>query len=72
MILYKMKEVSDKVIVILVIIALVTSLFSVYMITKTAMDRKENQQTQLSAEPDSSSGYVSLTVVDEVGGENNS
>ncbi|MBU1245572.1 MAG: hypothetical protein ABIJ20_02610 [Nanoarchaeota archaeon] len=63
-----MKEVSDKVIVVLVIIAVLVSVIGTYAVTQMAYDVnnfKTNQQ-EFSPEPSKAAGQVSLLVVDPI------
>jgi len=66
-----MKEVSDKVIVILVIIAVLVSVIGTYAVTQMAYDvnNRDNSQQSFSSEPSESVGYVTLTVVDNPEGD---
>ena len=65
-----MQEVSDKVIVILVIIAVVVSVFGTFMVTKIAFDASSQGQnpSKIIYSPDNEAGIVSLVVLDDVEG----
>lgn len=64
-----MKEVSDKVIVVLVIIAVLVSVIGTYAVTQMAYDvnHRESAGQSFSPEPSESVGYVTLTVIDPIG-----
>lgn len=61
-----MKEVPDRVIVILVIIAVLVSVIGTYAVTQMAFDVNNRDVTgqSFSPGPSKSVGYVTLTVVD--------
>jgi len=66
-----MKEVSNKFVVILVIIALVISLVGTYLVTKNIIESNGDNQPELSTEPQSTEASITLNVVDDVEGEDN-
>lgn len=66
-----MKEVSNRFVVILVIIALVISLVGTYLVTKNIIESNGDNQPGFSTEPHSTGASVTLTVIDEIEGENN-
>ena len=68
-----MKEVSNRFVVILVIIALVISLVGTYLVTKNVIESDDdNQQNQVELSmPDSSDATVTLNLVDDNGENDN-
>ena len=64
-----MQEVSDKIIVLLVIVAVIVSVVGTFVVTTTAFNavkQGQNSPVQQVSQPDNSGGVVSLVVVDDV------
>ena len=64
-----MKEVSDRVIVILVIVAVLVSIFSTFIVVQTASSARLSAGAATSSntfsETDSTAGYVTLVVINK-------